>query len=326
MKIGIIGLGSIGQRHVKCLGLLGLKDITALRTKKGMVSLPKELKYVKQAFKQGEFYSNKLDGIIISNPTSMHVQSMKTALEKGIPVFVEKPISDSLEQLKELDGCDVSNVMVGYCLRYNKIINFVKDFIDAGKLGKIYKAHLYCGQYLPYWHPYADYRKEYYSRKELGGGVLRTLSHEIDLVYYLFGSIKELTALVEKISDLDIDVDDNALIMAKTAKNMTALVELDCINPEISRSGVIFGFKGKLEYSFSKFSIIFTKYGKKEKIIYSNTNLNRDDMYVEQMKNFVNFIKTREKIQCNYEDGVNVMKVIKAAEDSMKNRRWEKVN
>jgi len=325
MKIGIIGLGSIGQRHVRCLGMLGYKDIVALRTKKGLSKIPKELGYVKEFYKSEDFYKNKLDGIIVSNPTSLHVEAMKIPLEKGIPLFVEKPISDSLEQLKELNGLDVSKVMVAYCLRYNKIINFAKEFIDSGKLGRVLKARLYCGQYLPLWHPYADYRKEYYSRKDLGGGVLRTLSHEIDLAYYLFGKITELTALVEKISGLEIDVDDNALIMAKTAKNTAVLVELDCLNPEISRNGVIFGSEGRLEYSFSKSTVTFTKYGEKEKIIYSNPKLRRDDMYIEQLRDFIALIKKGKKPRCNYEDGVNVMKVIRAAEESMRTRRWIKV-
>ena len=71
-----------------------------------------------------------------------------------------------------------------------------------GKLGEIHKANLFSGHFLPLWHPYADYRLEYYARKDLGGGVLRTLSHEIDLMHYLFGKVKELFALVEKISKL----------------------------------------------------------------------------------------------------------------------------
>ena len=91
MKIGVIGLGSIGQRHAKCLGILGYKDVLALRSKKGQAELSKELSYVKEIFSSREFYSNKIDGIIISNPTSMHAESMKIPLEKNIPVFVEKP-------------------------------------------------------------------------------------------------------------------------------------------------------------------------------------------------------------------------------------------
>ncbi|MBA7582435.1 hypothetical protein ES708_24363 [subsurface metagenome] len=68
---------------------------------------------------------------------------------------------------------------------------------------------MYVGEYLPFWHPYEDYRKSYAAKKELGGGVLRTLSHEIDLVQYWFGEYEKIFAKISKISDLDIEVDDS---------------------------------------------------------------------------------------------------------------------
>ena len=326
MKIGIIGLGSIGKRHVRCLRQLGYEDIVALRTKKGTTkTLPVEFNYINEIFNVKDFYSNNLDGVIISNPTSLHIETMKIPLEKKIPIFVEKPIADSIEQLREIDDYDLNSVMIGFNLRYNEIINTVKEFIASGKLGKIYKANLYCGQFLPSWHPYADYRKEYYARKDLGGGVIRTLSHEIDLMHYFFGDPKELCASVEKISDLEIDVDDNVYMICKMANHSLVNIELDYFNPVLTRRGIIFGSEGTIEYSFSKLNVTFTDYNGKIRIIYKNINLYWNKMYINQMKNFVNFIKNKESLCCTFQDGVNVMKVIKAAEESTRTKTWQKV-
>ncbi len=326
MKIGIIGLGSIGKRHVRCLRQLGYEDIIALRTKKGTTkTLPVEFNYIKEVFNVEDFYSNNLDGVIISNPTSLHIETIKIPLEEKIPIFLEKPPADSLEQLREIEDYDVTGVMVGFCLRYNEIINIVKEFIVSGKLGKIYKANLYCGQFLPSWHPSADYRKEYYARKNLGGGVIRTLSHEIDLMYYLFGEPKELCASVEKISDLEIDVDDNVYMICKMANHSLVSIELDYFNPVLTRSGIIFGSQGTVEYSFSKLNVTFTDYKGKIRIIYESANLDWNKMYIDQMKDFVNFMKNKESLCCTFEDGVNVMKVIKAAEESTRTKTWQKV-
>ena len=326
MKIGIIGLGSIGKRHVRCLRQLGYEDIIALRTKKGTTkTLPVEFNYITEVFNVKDFYSNNLNGVIISNPTSLHIETMKMPLEKGLAIFVEKPIADSIEQLKEIADYDVSKVMVGFNLRYNEIINIVKEFIASGKLGKIYKANLYCGQFLPAWHPYADYRKEYYAHKDMGGGVIRTLSHEIDLMHYFFGNPKELCASIEKISDLEIDVEDNVYMICKMANHSLVSIELDYINPVLTRRGIIFGSEGTVEYSFSKLNVTFTDYNRKISIIYENINLNLNKMYINQMKNFVNFIKNKESLRCTFEDGVNVMKVIKAAEESTKLKSWQSI-
>ncbi len=326
MKIGIIGLGSIGKRHVRCLRKLGYEDIVALRTKKGTTkTLPVEFNYINEIFNVKDFYSNNLDGVIISNPTSLHIETMKIPLEKKIPIFVEKPIADSIEQLREIDDYDLNSVMTGFSLRYNEIINIVKEFIASGKLGRIYKANLYCGQFLPSWHPYADYKKEYYARKDLGGGVIRTLSHEIDLMHYFLGDPKELCASVEKISDLEIDVDDNVYMICKMVNHSLVSIELDYFNPVLTRRGIIFGSEGTIEYSFSKLNVTFADYNGKIRIIYKNINLDWNKMYIDQMKNFVNFIKNKESLCCTFQDGVNVMKIIKAAEESTRTKTWQKV-
>lgn len=326
MRIGIVGLGSIGKRHVRCLRQLGYEDIIALRTKKGTTkTLPVEFNYTKEVFDVDDFYSNNLDGVIISNPTSLHIETIKIPLEKKIPIFLEKPLADSLEQLREIEDYDVTNVMVGFCWRYNEIINIAKRFIASGKLGRIYKANLYRGQFLPSWHSYADYRKEYYARKDLGGGAIRTLSHEIDLMHYFFGDPKELCASVEKISDLEIDVDDNVYMICKMANHSLVSIELDYFNPVLTIRGIVFGSEGTVEYSFSKSNVTFTDYDGKIGIVYENANLDWNKMYIDQMKNFVNFIRNKEGLCCTFEDGVNVMKVIKAAEESTKLKSWQSI-
>lgn len=322
MKIGIIGLGSIGRRHVMCLKKLGETNIVALRTKKGnLKDLSDELEYIYEVSNPKEFYSIDFDGVIVSNPTSLHVKTMKRLLEKDIPIFVEKPIASSLEQTYELEKYDTSKTLVGFCLRHHEMIQEVKKFISSGKLGKIYKANLYCGHFLPKWHKYADYRGEYYSRRNLGGGVLRTLSHELDLIHYFFGNVKELCGSVEKTSDLKIDVDDIAYILCRMTNGGLATVELDYLNPIYKRKGIIFGLNGVLEYDFPS-KVTFTNYDEKTTVIYNNKHTD-DKMYMQQMSHFINMIKRKEKATCRYEDGLYVMKMIQSIEESIKNKSWQ---
>jgi len=327
MKIGIIGLGSIGQRHVRCLRELGHTDIVSFRTKKGeMKKLPKDLSHVNEVFDMDEFFSIKLDGVIISNPTSLHIKSMKKPLEKKIPIFVEKPIASSLDEIDKIKNYDLSKVMVGFCFRHNEIIKKIKDSIDKKVIGTIFKADLYCGQYLPSWHPYADYKKEYYSKKSLGGGVLRTLSHELDLLLYFFKDVKEIFADVSKISNLKIDVDDNLYLLCKTNKDVLVSVELDFLNTKGERKGTIFGSKGIIKYSFSKGTVVFIDNKGKEKTLYKKSKLDYNDMYVKQMKEFINFINVKKANACSFNDGLKVMKIINTAEISSKKRCWKKID
>ncbi len=327
MKIGIIGLGSIGQRHVRCLQLLGIKDIVAYRTKKGTTKkLPADLVNIKEVFTESDFYAEDLDGVIIANPTSLHIKSLKQALEHELPIFVEKPIANSVKQLEEINQYDRSKIMVGFCLRFHGITKAIKQFISEEKLGEIVKANLYVGQYLPTWHPDTDYKAEYYSRKDLGGGALRTLSHEIDLMVHFFGKPIELCASVDKLSELEIDVDDNAIILNRMDNGSLITVELDFLNPISTRKGVIFGSKGKLEYSFSELTVNFTGYSNNSEVIYHNTELDSNQMYVDQMRDFIELMKKKKSIQCTFDGSVIIMNIIKLAEESSKKKSWIKMD
>jgi len=326
MKIGIVGLGSIGQRHARSLLKQGNIDIYALRTKKGtLTQLPDDLRSIKEIFDQDEFFAFDLDGIIISNPTSFHIKTMKKALEKKIPIFVEKPLANSLSEIKELEGYDFSKVLVGFNLRYDELINTVKNFLDSGKLGKIYKAHLYCGQYLPLWHPYADYRNEYYARKDLGGGVLRTLSHEIDIMHFLFGVPKELLGVVEKISSLDINVDDNAYLICRLKNNELITIEIDYLNPKGIREGTVFGSKGILQYTYTTPQVTFTDNTGSTTTLYKKEKIDWDTIYQQEMRDFIECITSGKKPKSTFNDGVEVMKIIEKAEQSTQSKSWQKI-
>ncbi len=326
MKIGIIGLGSIGQRHARTLLKLGITDIYALRTKKGtMTKLPDDLRDVKEVYSEDEFYDTDLDGVIIANPTSLHIDTMKKALQKNIAVFVEKPLASHLSELEELGQFDLSKVFVGFTMRYDAVINHIKGVLDSKKLGEIYKAHLYCGQYLPHWHPYADYRKEYYSRKELGGGVIRTLCHEIDIMQYLFGIPQELLGVVEKLSSLQIDVDDNALLICRMRNNALITIELDYLNPKDIRNGIIFGSEGILEYTYSNPEIRYIDNTGKTAVLYKKEKQDWDMTYQLEMEDFISCISSGSIPKSTFHDGVEVMNIIEKAERSTRLKSWQKI-
>ena len=135
MKALFIGLGSIGQRHARSLKHLGHTDIVALRTRKGTSkALPEDISFIKEYDDIEDFYSTSMDCVIIANPTSLHVEAMKRPLSQGIPIFIEKPISDSVESLKAIKDLDTSRILVGYCLRHNDLISAIADLVSSGRL------------------------------------------------------------------------------------------------------------------------------------------------------------------------------------------------
>ena len=276
-----------------------------------------------------KYFNNEIDAfawdpnfMIVSNPTKLHLRYLLKSIDYNIDALIEKPIVSDFIQIKRVED-KIRNrknkIYVGYNLRFNPIVKKIKEIIDSEKFEKVLKADLYVGEYLPFWHPYEEYRKSYSARKELGGGVLRTLSHEIDLGQYWFGEYKKIFAKVLKISDLDINVDDSTDIFAEMENKIILKISMDYLNPLGIRKGEIFFKKGLLKYNFLRKEIIFIDYKNKEnKILLKIDYYDYNEQYKMQM---INFLAKNNKESCSLEEGINVLKVIDKCEESNRKGR-----
>ena len=192
MKVLFIGLGSVGQRHLRnSIGLLNEIEVHAFR-ERGLKSeitntLDKndneniESKYAIITHNNiDDALSVNPGAVIIANPSSMHFNVLKSCLEKNIPCFVEKPMvtsSTGVDELLQLANFGVRHSMVGFQLRYNPVIQKLKEIIDNGSVGKVLSFRAEVCEYMPGFHSYEDYRDSYCSKRELGGGVVMTQIH-----------------------------------------------------------------------------------------------------------------------------------------------------
>ena len=301
MKIGIIGLGSKGRRHVACLQSLGINDIVALRTNKGQ--LKAAVSGVKEVDNWDEFLALNLEAAIIANPSSMHAETIANIETRGIRTLVEKPIHSSSDF--EVSDAFKAQIRVAYCLRFHPLYVFMGELLDKNPNAKL-SLSFERGYALPKWHPYADYRKEYSAQKALGGGVVRTLSHEIDLFIHWFHEASLISSKVWKASDLEIDVEDHAEFALESQK-ARAEFHLDFVNPEYTN-------KGKLSLDEQTYSFDFVKQNliedSTQKKLFEFSKEDLDMMYVEQMKDFLGFVKTGKSINCSFEEAMQSIKLI----------------
>jgi predicted dehydrogenase len=204
LKILFFGLGSIGLRHARLIKKIYNYDIYAYRTNLGQ---EKTTIQINEIYDLKEALSIKPDVAFITNPTNLHVKIANLCAKANIPLFIEKPISNSLEGLDELVGeCKRRNLFtyVAYNLRFNNTLNFIKSKFSNKK--PIY-FRATCSSYLPRWRLNQDYRKSYSASKE-SGGVILDLSHEFDYLWWLFGEISILNYTKNKISNLEIESED----------------------------------------------------------------------------------------------------------------------
>ncbi len=318
-KILILGCGSIGQRHIKALLKIGETNIVAYRTNRGQIKeIDEAIKANIKIFNdEEESFVWKPTHVIISNPTILHLKYLIKSITIGARVFVEKPLTNSYSEFEEASIpltkiADYGGV-VGFNLRFHSLIKKVKEVITSFQYGNVIYANLTVGHYLPFWHPYENYRYSYASRKDLGGGVLRTLCHEIDLAQFFFGKINKVFAKVEKISPLEIDIDDVVDLIVETQMCKRVLIHMDYLNPIPIRQGKILFDKGLLEYDYNNNEIFFTDYINKHKELLFTNNEDYDQQYIAQMENFIN---GNTDTACTIREGIEVMKVIYSCEES----------
>ena len=327
-KALIIGCGSIGQRHIKNLKKMGINEIIGLRSRKGFYkALPKEL-YVTEVGSWKAVIEKKPDIAIISNPSSLHIENALKVIPFVKGIFIEKPLSNSLDGIDELIKLLRKNNTVsfmGYNLMFHPMISSIFDFIDSNDIGKILNIQCQVGHWLPDWHPYENYKNAYSSKKNLGGGAALTLIHEIHLAMELGGKPLEVFGMKSKSSLLEIDEDLDVIsdVMIKHDSGCVSQIHLDFIQKPMHRSGLISFERGWISYDFNKKEAIaqMTE-AKKPEIIWSDFNYDSNDMYIKQLKDFITCVEERRiKHPRDIREGVESLKVVVSLIKSYKEKK-----
>lgn len=299
MKILIIGLGSIGKKHVDALIEINKSIIIyAFRSNKNS----KKYKTVINIYKIEEIESLNLDLIIISNPTSFHKNVLEELKFLKIPVFIEKPLYHNLNISELVNYYEFNNIFsyMGCNLRFLDSLVYLKDKVLLND-EKINEINVYCGSYLPSWRK-VNFRNTYSTKPELGGGVHLDSIHEIDYIYWLFGYPAKVNSILKNKSSLKIKSADYAnysldygnfcvnIVMNYfrkfTKRNLEILTkdniyEIDLINNTIFKNGI-------------------KMFNSKQKII---------DTYKTQMQYVINCVNNNLKSFNTIKDGYNVLKI-----------------
>lgn len=299
MKVLIIGYGSIGKRHYEVLSRISLVQEIDLVTKQNILD--------KIFYKNIEDIKNieKYDYFIIATETNKHFEQLNF-LEKNLKnklIFCEKPLFESKQDLEIKNN----NVFVGYVLRFHPMLQKLKDFL---KNENIISVNAKCGQYLPSWRPNTNYKNSYSAKRKEGGGVLLDLSHEIDYVQWLCGSIDNINSIQTKVSDLEIDSDDLTMIIGKTNQGVIVNISIDYISKITHRKLLVETLENTYELDF-----ISNKLIKKNKLgleeVYSFSNLERNYMF-EKMH--LDVLEEQKNI-CTLKEGLEVMNTISIIQD-----------
>ena len=323
MKALFVGLGGIGQRHLRILkNLYPNIKIAAVRNRGKTFEIGDDLKINKNVniikkYKISNYSSISQslkfnpDFAIVANPTSMHMSTTTELVKNKIPVLMEKPISNNILGLKNLLKLSNKNkvpVMVGYMMRFNPCATQIKDYIDKNILGNLYSVIVTINSYMPNWHKYESYNAFYAGQKKLGGGVILTEIHEIDLLNWFFGKPKKISAVGGKLSNLNLDVEDTVSILMEQkihGRSIPINVNMSYVQKAPIRKFLLLGEYGSLEWDIINNTLSLNNYHNNVHKDHKYLKFKRNDMFKKQMKHFIGSIKNNKKPITSIE---NVMK------------------
>lgn len=263
-KVLFVGLGSIGSKHLNNLLQCGDFNIDALRTKKEPV------KNINNIFTDYQEVPDDYDIVFITNPTYLHYEAISKLAAKTKNMFIEKPVFNKVQKCSFSSGINY----VACPLRYNSEVIKLKDYVNSNK---VYAFRAICSSYLPEWRKNGDYKNCYSAKSDLGGGVELDLIHEIDYLKWIFGSFDKVKMLSDKKSDLEITSNDIAIYLLENKEVMGSL-HLDYFGRKTIRQIEVFA-----QNETKAFDLL------------QNTN----DMYMDEMKYFLDLIKNNCKIYNN---------------------------
>ena len=333
MKFLIAGLGSIGRRHFRNLIALGEKDIVLLRSHRATLPDDELAGYPVETDIHSALTKHKPDAVIVANPTSLHMDIAIPAAEEGCAILLEKPISNSLDRLDELQKAaekSGSKILVGFQFRYHPTLNKARELIQQNALGQILTVHAHWGEYVPQWHPWEDYRQSYAARADLGGGVIRTLTHPLDYLRYLIGEVESLWSFNGHVSSLEMDVEDVAEIGLKFASGAMGGVHLNYVQrPPVHRLEIV-GTDGTVRWDnadgilhFYKMTTAFGTFSDNPPAPIVETfappeGFERNQLFLAQTRHFVESASGESEPRCTLADGAQALRLALAAQESQK--------
>lgn len=250
-RLLVVGCGSIGSRHARNLHALGVSpaalcDLDAPRAAR----LGDEVGGARTGSNLDTLLAEvEPDGVVVCTPPASHLDVARRALVAGAHVFCEKPLAPSLDGVDPVLALAAAQrrvFMMGMCYRFHPALARLKAHLDHGTIGRVLGAQMWAGHYLPDWHPWADYRREYSARRALGGGVLLDSIHSFDTLRWVLGEPIEVVGMLGKVSDLEIDTEDVATALCRLASGAIVEVHVDYLQRHAESRFEVIGSEGNL--------------------------------------------------------------------------------
>lgn len=252
MRSLVVGAGSIGRRHLANLRALGAGPVSAW-------DADPAARAAVQA-EPGVTVPGSLDAalaagpelVLVCTPSHLHLDVAHQAVDAGAHVFVEKPVAitvDGVDGLAAHARARGRRVFVGCNMRFHPGPAALKRVVESGVVGAPRQLYARFSHLLSQWRPGTDYRRTYSAQRAQGGGVALEAVHEIDYLRWIAGEIVAVAGWVGRLGDLELEVEDTAVLALRFAAGAIGHVSLDYLSPVKLRGCEVVGTEGAVRWT-----------------------------------------------------------------------------
>ncbi len=318
-RILIVGAGSAGRRHARNLVQLGAEvacfDPRADRLAQAAEELPAGTA-IYSSWEEALDSREQTTGAVVASPPAFHVKQATALVERGVPTLLEKPVAPNLAPAMALAAAAErakTPVLVGYSYRWWPPVQELRRLLAEGRVGRVRHARLVMSAHLADWHPWERYQDFFMASKELGGGALLDESHFVDLMLWLFGLPESVIGRAEKLSDLEIETDDNVDVLAVYPDNLRVAIHLDLYGRPHERSVSVVGERGTLQWLHEGNLVRFSD---QEAGGWETTTFEceRNEMFLGEARELLELLRGErgDGLTCSLADGVDVLRCVEA--------------
>ena len=251
LTFAIIGCGNIGTRHAQYIQAVGKLEAVCDIDKEKAEGLAK--KYSCNVFSSLDDLLNsneRPDIMVVCTPNGLHAEHTIMSLKAGCHVLCEKPMAirsaDCLQMISESKRSG-KKIFVVKQNRFNPPVTTVKKLLNENRLGKIFSIQLNC-----FWNRDAKYYdSKWKGTADMDGGILYTqFSHFIDLLYWMFGEVKQVNTLRKNFSHQDtIEFEDAGVAILEFENGIIGTINFTINSFEKNMEGslTIFGENGTVK-------------------------------------------------------------------------------
>jgi len=297
LRVAVLGQGSIGRRHAGLLQELGCDVVTFDPVAGGSAASEEEALAA-------------VDAAVVASPSSEHARQAATCIRAGVPALVEKPLAldaATAARLDRLAGDAGVPLAVAMNLRHHPGVRRVRAALP--EIGRLLRAAVWCGSWLPGWRS-VDYRQTYSAQRALGGGILLDAIHEIDELMWLLGPAASVSALLRTVSDLEIDVEDVALLQLELASGVPATVTLDYLDRAYHRGCRVVGGDGTVAWEWTAEEVVVHAAGEARRVPAPSDVA---PTYRAELAEFLDAVRAGRVPASSAREAVSVLAIIDAA-------------